>query len=145
MSSCVEDVPRFHRQRGFLQSSWWKRSIVSPQIVEVRSGQAYTLSALISQENKCLSLEWLTGGTMPTRRDMLKAGLLGPAAVAAAKGSGLDFTKDVRRDHTSGDDNVLVSPTPGTERERLLLDFGWRFHFGHADDPSKDFGYGGAE
>ena len=28
-------------------------------------------------------------------------------------------------------------------RERLLLDFGWRFHFGHADDPLRDFGYGG--
>jgi beta-galactosidase len=23
------------------------------------------------------------------------------------------------------------------------LDFGWRFHFGHADDPAKDFGFGG--
>jgi beta-galactosidase len=22
------------------------------------------------------------------------------------------------------------------------LDFGWRFHFGHADDPAKDFGFG---
>jgi beta-galactosidase len=26
-------------------------------------------------------------------------------------------------------------------RERLLLDFGWRFHFGHASDPAKDFGF----
>ncbi len=25
---------------------------------------------------------------------------------------------------------------------RHLLDFGWRFHFGHADDPAKDFGFG---
>jgi beta-galactosidase len=24
----------------------------------------------------------------------------------------------------------------------MLLDFGWRFHFGHADDSSKDFGFG---
>jgi len=113
-------------------------------IVEVRSGQAYTSGALISPENKCHSLEWPTGGTMPTRRDMLKAGLLGPAAVAAAKGIGFDFTKEVRPDHTSGDDDVLASPTPGAGRERLLLDFGWRFHFGHADDPSRDFGYGSA-
>jgi beta-galactosidase len=29
-----------------------------------------------------------------------------------------------------------------TDRERLLLDFGWRFHLGNADDPSKDFGLG---
>ena len=27
-------------------------------------------------------------------------------------------------------------------RERLLLDFGWRFHFGDASDPDKDFGFG---
>jgi beta-galactosidase len=24
----------------------------------------------------------------------------------------------------------------------LLLDFGWRFHFGHANDAAKDFGFG---
>jgi beta-galactosidase len=27
-------------------------------------------------------------------------------------------------------------------RETLLLDFGWKFHFGHASDPLADFGYG---
>jgi beta-galactosidase len=27
-------------------------------------------------------------------------------------------------------------------RERSLLDFGWRFHFGHANDAAKDFGFG---
>src|SRR6266567_4220544 len=27
-------------------------------------------------------------------------------------------------------------------RARLLLDFGWRFHLGHADDAAKDFGLG---
>ncbi len=27
-------------------------------------------------------------------------------------------------------------------RERLLADFGWRFHLGHANDPAQDFGYG---
>ena len=33
---------------------------------------------------------------------------------------------------------------PGkSERERLLLDFGWRFHLGHANDQAKDFDYGG--
>ena len=30
----------------------------------------------------------------------------------------------------------LAAPTA---RERLLLDFGWRFAFGHATDPGKDF------
>jgi beta-galactosidase len=33
--------------------------------------------------------------------------------------------------------NLRLSP-----RERLLLDFGWRFHLGHAGDPAQDFGYG---
>lgn len=32
-------------------------------------------------------------------------------------------------------------PTPAT-RERLLFDFGWRFHLGHAEDPAKDFNFG---
>ncbi|MGH7581898.1 MAG: beta-galactosidase GalA [Gemmatimonadales bacterium] len=27
-------------------------------------------------------------------------------------------------------------------REHLLLDFNWRFHFGNADDPARDFGFG---
>jgi beta-galactosidase len=27
-------------------------------------------------------------------------------------------------------------------RERLLLDFGWRFHLGHANDLTQDFGFG---
>jgi beta-galactosidase len=30
----------------------------------------------------------------------------------------------------------------GAGRERLLLDFGWRLHLGHADEPAKDFGFG---
>jgi len=29
-----------------------------------------------------------------------------------------------------------------SQRERLLMDFGWRFHLGNANDPEKDFGYG---
>ena len=27
-------------------------------------------------------------------------------------------------------------------RERLLLDYGWRFALGNANDPDKDFGFG---
>ncbi|MEI9994350.1 MAG: beta-galactosidase GalA [Rhizomicrobium sp.] len=30
-------------------------------------------------------------------------------------------------------------------RERLLFDPGWRFHLGHAADPSRDFGFGGGQ
>src|ERR1700754_2932448 len=31
--------------------------------------------------------------------------------------------------------------TSHTVRERLCLDAAWRFHFGHATDAAKDFGY----
>jgi beta-galactosidase len=31
---------------------------------------------------------------------------------------------------------------PGAPRERLLLDFGWRFHLGDANDITQDFGFG---
>jgi beta-galactosidase len=32
-----------------------------------------------------------------------------------------------------------------TTRERLLMDFGWRFHLGDASDPARDFDYGGGD
>lgn len=84
---------------------------------------------------------------MPTRRDVLKASLLAPAAVAAAKGIGpfsVAMNAVLQDPAPVINQNSVASPTPGGGRERLLLDFGWRFHFGHADDPSKDFGYGGS-
>ena len=83
---------------------------------------------------------------MPTRRDVLKAGLLAPAAIAAAKTIGPLNNASSQAEQTAnpGGDSTVAFPTPGGGRERLLLDFGWRFHFGHADDPSKDFGYGGS-
>lgn len=66
-----------------------------------------------------------------TRRDLLKTG----AAAAAASGASTQ--------------SVAVAPRPPSvptaaqsPRERLLLDFGWRFHLGHAQDPMKDFGFG---
>jgi beta-galactosidase len=69
-----------------------------------------------------------------SRRDVLKSSLaaqavtaLGTPARAAAAQSGQAAT--------------AASAQP--VRERLLLDFGWRFHFGHANDVTKDFGFGG--
>ncbi len=84
---------------------------------------------------------------MPTRRDVLKASLLAPAAAAAAKGLGPFHAAMNALPKDSSPitpDNALASLTSGAGRERLLLDFGWRFHFGHADDPNKDFGFGGS-
>jgi beta-galactosidase len=34
-------------------------------------------------------------------------------------------------------------PDDTSHRERLLMDFGWRFHLGHACDPAQDFGFDG--
>ena|ERR1017187_2464788 len=38
---------------------------------------------------------------------------------------------------------TLAAPAIAAARERLLLDFGWRFHLGHASDPAKDFDFRG--
>ena len=80
-----------------------------------------------------------------SRRDLIKTSLLAPAAVAAAQGIGpltpvIEAASQAPAPAPSASANP--SPTPGAGRERLLLDFGWRFHFGHANDPTKDFGFG---
>ncbi|HTU33786.1 MAG TPA: beta-galactosidase GalA [Candidatus Acidoferrum sp.] len=90
-----------------------------------------------------------------TRRQVLKAGLIASATASAAKGAvpwaspensaGTD--PSIRRpagaslsDPPRGDG--LAAESVIAVRERLLLDFGWRFHLGNADDPAKDFGFG---
>jgi len=83
-----------------------------------------------------------------SRRDVLKTSLLAPAVAATAHAMGpIESTV-----HAAGEVSgplsapaTIASPTPGAGRERLLLDFGWSFHFGNADDPTKDFGYGTAD
>ncbi|MGA2536375.1 MAG: beta-galactosidase GalA [Terracidiphilus sp.] len=78
-----------------------------------------------------------------SRRDLLKTTLLAPA-VAAAQGINPLEAAIQSVAETPG-------PLPSTARrdasidggrERLLLDFGWRFHFGDANDPAKDFDFG---
>jgi len=65
-----------------------------------------------------------------TRRDLFKTG----AAISAA--TALPF------EAASAPAAAKDAPSP---RERLLLDFGWRFSLGHADDPARDFGFGGGQ
>ena len=79
-----------------------------------------------------------------SRRDLLKSSLLAPAvaaahgmspikaAIRAVEETPSPLPPDARRD-------LSIS---GAGRDRLLLDFGWRFHFGDANDPAKDFGFG---
>ncbi len=79
-----------------------------------------------------------------SRRDLLKSSLLAPAAVAAhgmgPVGTAIQAAGAEPATQTSG-----AAPQPATSgagRERLLLDFGWRFHLGNANDPTKDFSFG---
>jgi beta-galactosidase len=67
-----------------------------------------------------------------SRRDWIKGSLAVPATAAAGIAGSSDQT-----DTAPG-----RVPAASGLRERLLLDFGWRFHFGHANDATKDFGFG---
>ena len=80
-----------------------------------------------------------------SRRDLLKSSLLAPAAVAAhgmgPMGAEIEAAGIEPAAQSAG--AVAKPTTPGGGRERLLLDFGWRFHLGNANDPAKDLGFGG--
>jgi beta-galactosidase len=83
-----------------------------------------------------------------SRREILKTSLLAPAAVAAAQGMGPmgaaitpGEPRGPRFEPPLHDTDDMAMKSVG--RERLLMDFGWRFHFGHANEPAKDFGFGG--
>ena len=71
-----------------------------------------------------------------TRRDMFKTSLAAPAAVVAAAEIAIG---DPAQDRTAPPATAAAGPG----RERLLLDFGWRFHFGHAADAAQDFNFRG--
>src|SRR5271157_4017127 len=70
-----------------------------------------------------------------TRRDLLKTSLATPAAAAAAE----TMTGEEAEAQTA----PPATPASAAGRERLLLDFGWRFHFGHATDAAQDFNFRG--
>ena len=67
-----------------------------------------------------------------TRRDLLKTGISTTAALA---GSARAFAQSPDAGNSPNEPGQFL-------RERLLLDFGWRFHLGHADDPARDFEFG---
>ena len=79
-----------------------------------------------------------------SRRDLLKTSLLAPAVAAAHGMSPMGAAIQVAAEATAAHPaNAPHKPsTPGAGRERLLLDFDWRFHFGNANDPARDFGFG---
>jgi beta-galactosidase len=71
-----------------------------------------------------------------TRRDLLKTSLAAPAAAAAA-------TETAIGEEAPKQAAPLAAEAPASGRERLLLDFGWRFHLGHAADAAQDFNFRG--
>ena len=74
-----------------------------------------------------------------SRRDVLKAGVSGPFLTALTVPAAAEDA-DRTRSETPG--QPATSRDRGAGRERLLLDRGWRFHFGHANDAAQDFGFG---
>ena len=81
-----------------------------------------------------------------TRRDLMKTGLAASAGVMA----GGDLLAESRPLPVAGAAPAFAQASAATNapdqtgapRERLLLDFGWRFALGNANDPDKDFGFG---
>jgi len=83
-----------------------------------------------------------------SRRAMLKGSLLAPAVAVAA--SGLNPVEAAMQAAGEASGPLPANESEATQglaavnafRERLLLDFGWRFHLGDASDAAKDFGFG---
>src|ERR1700722_642971 len=70
--------------------------------------------------------------TRVPRRDLLKTG-----AVAGALAPNITVAATMPNHKP-----IPNSYSNASSRARLLLDFDWRFHLGHAADPAKDFGFG---
>src|ERR1700758_1499943 len=73
-----------------------------------------------------------------TRRDLLRSGLALSASTLAA--SSMNHAHALLGRYpgaASTEASAAASP-----RERLLLDFGWKFFQGHASDPRRDLGFG---
>ena len=86
-----------------------------------------------------------------TRRDLVKAGLAVSAGALAggdllAEGHGVGIgmagAAGVEAMQAAAAGAVHAGDESNGLRERLLLDYGWRFALGNANDPDKDFGFG---
>ena len=80
-----------------------------------------------------------------SRRDLLKTSIMVPAGIAAAQGFGSTGTALHPAPQNAEPlpiSAIREASIPGAGRERLLLDFDWRFHYGNADDPAKDLDFG---
>lgn len=80
-----------------------------------------------------------------TRRDALKSATVAVAMASAGTSAAEAGAGGAVSAPRSGDPSVPPVSFPLKVRERLLLDFGWRFHLGHACDPDRDFCLGKLE
>jgi beta-galactosidase len=78
-----------------------------------------------------------------TRRGLLKTGLAASAGLinadAAFHLAGAETTTTNETKTADSSESALEQASP---RQRLLLDYGWLFHLGNADNFAKDFSYG---
>src|SRR5580704_1157066 len=74
-----------------------------------------------------------------TRRDWLRTTTAAGGAMLLPNVTGL-----LPAGSPAGSRPQAAPATATTTRERRLADFGWKFHLGHADDPTKDFNFGRA-
>ena len=81
-----------------------------------------------------------------TRRDALKSGLIvaGGALLGKTVGrlDGMTVEDASQASEVPSYSPAVLPPYSSSPRDRLLLDFDWRFHLGHAADPALDFGFG---
>jgi beta-galactosidase len=81
-----------------------------------------------------------------TRRRLLKTGLAASAALITTDSAFSLHNTDIERAIPQVHPELSSSNEPPFEiaspREKLLLDFGWRFHLGNANDALKDFRWG---
>jgi beta-galactosidase len=77
-----------------------------------------------------------------TRRDLLRSGAVVSASALAA-GSFVKRAEALLAAYPGAASSEALSAV--APRERFLLDFGWKFQFGHGSDPARDLGFGNGQ
>jgi beta-galactosidase len=74
-----------------------------------------------------------------TRRELLRSGVA-VSATSLVAGSSLARAHALLADYPQAASAEAMSAV--APRERLLMDFGWKFTFGNGDDPARDLDFG---
>ena len=73
-----------------------------------------------------------------TRRDLLRSGVIVSTSSVVAG----PLIRQAHALMSASAENGSAESAVVAPRERYLLDFGWKFQFGHGCDPARDFGFG---